>query len=268
MAVMQLWAAVFITYGVATGIAQTFPLDMALESVDDMYEGCSDRMNAKANMYLLKERKMNMNFSVAWKKSEEAWEKYEQKTSLEKDLFQAIYVYTLPEPKIYLDLNNAVRTQKSQYNTTFRYHALHFFLTRAIQTLKAGKRKGKCLTSYRRTDVSFSKVVLNKEFRFGSFTSSSQGDYASENFGKVSCFKILTRFGADIQNYSSLKHEREVLIPPYEIFKVKRITMGTKRNKKQSCNVIYRVESIGASSNLNCTLFHKCGIRTNKFYAQ
>ncbi|XP_029003409.1 ecto-ADP-ribosyltransferase 5-like [Betta splendens] len=269
MAVMQLWAAVFITYGVATGIAQvcmskemnasaTFPLDMAPQSVDDMYKGCNDSMNATANMYLLNETNMDKDFSQAWNKSEKAyWNKYEKIKSLEKDLFKAIHVYTLGDPKIYLDLNKAVRTQKSQYGTTFRYHALHFFLTRAIQTLNAEKpEEERCLTSYRRTSVSFSQDVLNKKFRFGSFTSSSQGDYPSGNFGKVSCFKIVTCFGADIQRYSALgKHEREVLIPPYEIFKVTKIITGTERNNKKNdwCSVVYKLQSTQTPrADLNC----------------
>ncbi|XP_028987037.2 ecto-ADP-ribosyltransferase 5-like [Betta splendens] len=231
---------------------------MAAQSVDDMYQGCSDRMNAKANMYLLNETNMDMNYKMAWQISEKAyWNKYKLIKPLEKDLFKAIYVYTLNKPAIYPDLNNAVRSQKSQYKTSFRYHALHFFLTRAIQTLKAGKPKGKCLTSYRRTSVYFSQVFVQKEFRFGSFTSSSRGDYLGAHFGGKSCFKIVTCFGADIQRYSVYGDEREVLIPPYEVFKVTKIITGTKLNRQKSCNVIYEVQSAGTSSNLNCALFHK-----------
>ncbi|XP_029003422.1 ecto-ADP-ribosyltransferase 5-like [Betta splendens] len=207
-------------------------------------------------MYLLNETNMDMNYKMAWQISEKAyWSKYKLIKPLEKDLFKAIYVYTLVYPKIYPDLNNAVRTQKSQYKTTFRYHALHFFLTRAIQTLNAGKpERERCLTSYRRTSVSFSQDVLNKEFRFGSFTSSSQEDYLGAHFGEESCFKIVTCFGADIQRYSVYGNEREVLIPPYEVFKVSKIITGTKLNRQKRCSVIYEVQSAGTSSNLNCAL--------------
>lgn len=231
---------------------------MAPNSVDDTYLGCLNEMKSKVQKeYLPNEINKDKDFKEAWDMAEKA---YMKTRTLEKEQAKAIYVYTLNEPKIYLDFNSAVRTQKSEYRTTFGYHALHFFLTSALQTLNAHKPVEKrCLTGFRRANSSFSQDVLNKEIRFGSFTSSSLGSYPKpEIFGDKSCFEIFTCLGAEITHYSKFKDgEREVLIPPYEIFKV---TSIEKREDMKSlpCEVVYKVKSTCKYlSNLNCALFPK-----------
>ncbi|KAI9531678.1 hypothetical protein NQZ68_039099, partial [Dissostichus eleginoides] len=178
--------------------------------------------------YLQSENNKDKNLTLA---SGEAEKYYNQKwkrkkgkrlsTSLGKEQIMAIYVYTLDNPKIYLDFNEAVRTQKHDYKTTSRYHTLHFFLTDALQTLYARKpEKERCLKFYRANSY-FRQDALNKVIRFGFFASDSKGWYASaERFGDKSCFEIITCLGADVSLYSKLgESEREVLIPPYEAFK-------------------------------------------------
>ncbi|KAM9363648.1 NAD(P)(+)--arginine ADP-ribosyltransferase 2-like [Symphorus nematophorus] len=224
---------------------------MAPNSVDDMYHGCKDKMRSKVQKYLWDEKNTDKNFNWAWHEAE----KYNPNT-LGKEQAMAIYVYSLEKPNIYEDFNNAVRTQKFMYQTKFRYHALHFFLTDALQTLKAHKKK-RCLTGYRGVNKFFSQDVLNKEIRFGSFTSSSRAGYSvAKKFGDKSCFEIKTCFGADITSYSKFKNEAEVLIPPYEVFKVKKIIKRSE-HKNLPCEVVYRLRSTGVLSNLNCALFPK-----------
>ncbi|KAL7870193.1 hypothetical protein SRHO_G00076900 [Serrasalmus rhombeus] len=62
--------------------------------------------------------------------------------------------------------------------------------------------------------------------RFSSITSSSFRDDLAQ-FGKSSCFKIKTCFGADISKLSVHPDEKEVLMPPYEKFEV----MAVEGNK-------------------------------------
>uniref|UniRef100_A0A3Q3MT06 NAD(P)(+)--arginine ADP-ribosyltransferase n=1 Tax=Mastacembelus armatus TaxID=205130 RepID=A0A3Q3MT06_9TELE len=236
------------------------PLDMALKSVDDMYQGCNDKMKAKAReVYLPNEKNINSDFTKAWDDAELNYKKkYKKKrrpsTGLEKEQALAIYVYTLEKPNVYVDFNNAVRTQRSEYNTKFTYHALHFFLTDALQALK--KKHENCLTVFRRVNTHFSQNVLNMEIRFGSFASSSLGKYPQERFGDKSCFEIETCFGADISLYSKYtESEGEVLIPPYEIFKVIDIKTRSKQ-KVLPCEVVYKLKSTRTPvSYLNCALF-------------
>ncbi|XP_029917652.1 ecto-ADP-ribosyltransferase 5-like [Myripristis murdjan] len=273
MAMMAVVAAVIMTYGVVKNAAELglndyLSLDMAPNSVDDMYAGCKDKMEIRVKTrYLETEKNKDRNFTQAWAEAERyynrKWRKWKKgkrpSTALAKEQVMAVFVYTLDKPKVYLDFNNAVRTQKSKYKTMFRYHTLHFYLTDAIQTLNTRKPEAeRCLTSYRRVNSYFSKEnVLNKMIRFGSFTSSSLGWYPSTSrFGDKSCFEIFTCLGADVSLYSKLgESEREVLIPPYEVFKVTRIKTRSQ-DKSLSCETVYKVKSTGKSlSNLNCALF-------------
>ncbi|KAM7393984.1 hypothetical protein PAMP_020813 [Pampus punctatissimus] len=272
---MAVWMTILMTYGVSIGIAKISaepglniqaPLDLAPNAVDDMYTGCKNKMeNRVKNEYLANEKNKDRNFTLAWVEAEKyynkKWKRRKEKrpsTGLGKEQIMAIYIYTLDKPKIYLDFNNAVRTQKSKYKTTFRYHTLHFFLTDALQTLNARKPEAeRCLTGFRRVNSYFRQDVLNKGIRFGSFTSSSMGWYPSaDRFGDKTCFEIITCYGADVSLYSMLgESEREALIPPYEVFKVMKIE---KRSdwKSLPCEVVYKVKSIGKTlSNLNCALF-------------
>lgn len=251
----------------APGFNSQAPLDMAPNAVDDMYSGCKDEMEYRVKTeYLLNEKNRDKNFTLAWSEAEKyynkKWKRHKGRrpssSSLGKEQIMAVYVYSLDKPRVYLGFNNAVRTQRSQYKTTFRYHSLHFFLTDALQTLNARKPEDeRCVTSYRRANSYFSQDVLNKAVRFGSFTSSSMGWYPSSGrFGDKSCFEIVTCFGADVSLYSKLgEAEREVLIPPYEVFKVTRVE---RRSDQRSlpCEVVYRLKSIGKPvSSLNCALF-------------
>ncbi|CAJ1052708.1 NAD(P)(+)--arginine ADP-ribosyltransferase 1-like isoform X2 [Xyrichtys novacula] len=272
---MAAWATLLMTFGAtigflkisaAQGLNVEVPLDMAPNAVDDMYHGCKDKMEYRVKKeYLINERNKDKNFTLAWSEAEKyynkKWKRHKGKrpsSSLGKEQIMAIYVYSLNKPKIYLDFNDAVRTQKSKYKTTFRYHSMHFFLTDALQTLNARKPEDeRCVTGYRRVNSYFSQDVLNKAVRFGSFTSSSMGWYpSSDRFGDKSCFEIVTCFGADVSLYSKLgEAEREALIPPYEVFKVTRVERRVDQ-KSLPCEVVYKLKSMGKTlSSLNCALF-------------
>ncbi len=73
--------------------------------------------------------------------------------------------------------------------------------------------------TYRGAKATFYRNFLNTEVRFGSIASSSLNHKVAEEFGTVSCFEIYTCEGADITKYSRYPDEKEVLIPPYEMFK-------------------------------------------------
>ncbi|KAM7009754.1 NAD(P)(+)--arginine ADP-ribosyltransferase 1-like [Tautogolabrus adspersus] len=272
---MAVLAALLMTFGASIRIAQIsaapefntrLPLDLAPDAVDDMYAGCRDKMEFRVKKeYLNNERNADKNFTLAWAEAEKyynkKWKRSKGKrpsTSLGKEQIMAIYVYSLDKPKVYLDFNKAVRTQKSEYKTTFRYHGLHFFLTDAVQTLNARKAKDeRCVTGFRRVNSYFRQDVINKAIRFGAFTSASMGWYpSSERFGDESCFEIVTCYGADVSLFSKLgEAEREALIPPYEVFKVTSVKRRLEF-KNLPCEVVYKLKSTGKTlSTLNCALF-------------
>ncbi|XP_043969783.1 ecto-ADP-ribosyltransferase 5-like [Gambusia affinis] len=233
------------------------PLNMAPDSVDDMYDKCEEKMKEKIEKeFLQNEKNKNKNFEEAWSKAEEyyksEWEK--KKQPLMKEQIIAAHAYSLEEPALYREFNNAVRTQKSVYKTNFPYHTLHFYLTMALRTIKPTAEN--CVTGYRRASCKFRKDVLNKEIRFGAFSSSSIGGYCDKKFGEESCFEITTCFGAQISKFSAFPSENEVLVPPYEVFKVTEVKESSEQNKLP-CKVVYKLQSTKTtSSNLNCAFFN------------
>ncbi|XP_077942508.1 T-cell ecto-ADP-ribosyltransferase 1-like [Gasterosteus aculeatus] len=260
MAVMVLWV-VLLPYGVSGGnlmphagrkpvAPPPLPLDMAPNSVDDMYKGCVADMEKKAVEFLKKERNDNKVFNQIWEEL-----KANQPTKvLSKEEITALSVYT--SDTTYPGFNKATREQGPKYKTAFKYHALHFYLTRAVQKLNALQKE--CYNVYRRTDVFFRQDVLNKEVRFSSFASSSLRDDLTD-FGDKSCFEIYTCNGADVMEHSEFENEAEVLIPPYEVFKVTEITKRSKQPQSGLwCDVVYKLKSTKKTkSNLNCALIQK-----------
>ncbi|XP_048017647.1 NAD(P)(+)--arginine ADP-ribosyltransferase 2-like [Megalobrama amblycephala] len=232
---------------------QVFPLDMALDSVDDQYMGCRKKMEELVETkYLKNELQKSPDFNTAWKKGEDFVNNRNDK-NLQKNHAIAIFVYT--DATVYEYFNPATRRDKERYkHKTYEWYSLHFLLTNAIHILK--KTQNQCYSTYRGTKVEFYKYVLNKEIRFGSFTSSSLDIKVAQRFGKVSCFKIHTCEGADVTKYSKLDREKEVLIPPYETFKV--TDVKTKEEQKDLwCDTVFTLESTGTRSDLNCALFKK-----------
>ncbi|XP_043969775.1 ecto-ADP-ribosyltransferase 5-like [Gambusia affinis] len=234
-------------------------LNMAPDSVDDMYDKCEEKMKEKIEKDFLQNEinkdKFKTNFSEAWNKAEEYYKsEWEKNPPLIKEHIMAIHAYTLEDPPLYCEFNNAVRTNKSVYQTKFPYHTLHFYLTMALRTIKPTAEN--CVTGYRRTKCKFRKDVLNKQIRFSAFSSSSIGGYANKTFGEESCFEITTCFGAEISKFSKFPSENEVLVPPYEVFKVTEVKERSEQNKLP-CKVVYKLQSTKTtSSNLNCAFFN------------
>uniref|UniRef100_A0A3P9LFR7 NAD(P)(+)--arginine ADP-ribosyltransferase n=1 Tax=Oryzias latipes TaxID=8090 RepID=A0A3P9LFR7_ORYLA len=249
------WLAASPSHG---GSLSVYPLDLANNSVDDMYEGCEEKMYQKVEKeFLENEKNKNEIFRAAWNEAENYFNyKWKNSNNLNKLELVAIAAYTHAKPAIPPVLNKAVREQGPEYKTTFNYHSLHFFLTSVIRKLHPEK----CYTAYRRTNVYFTEDVSNKEMRFGHFASSSlhplQSQFSKKGFGEKSCFVIETCFGADISMYSKFgEAEAEILIPPYEVFKITNIETREKK-KELPCKFVYTVKSTKKTlSNYNCITF-------------
>ncbi|XP_032386373.1 ecto-ADP-ribosyltransferase 4 [Etheostoma spectabile] len=227
-------------------------MSMVPDSVDDMYFGCHNKMMEMIkSTYFKKEDKMSP-FKGIWKKAQRCAndklkEKDEGDEALSKNHMQAICVYTSHE-KFYKIFNDAVRTNRKEYGTSFPFHALHFWLTSAVQILNNNIN---CHTTYRRTDAKFSGDI-NQTIRFGFFASSSNKTTLT-HFGKNTCFKIKTCLGAFLKHYPALGvYEQEILIPPYEKFKITGKKRGIFVEGLSDCEVVYILVSAGDNSNLNC----------------
>uniref|UniRef100_A0AAZ3Q4S2 NAD(P)(+)--arginine ADP-ribosyltransferase n=1 Tax=Oncorhynchus tshawytscha TaxID=74940 RepID=A0AAZ3Q4S2_ONCTS len=211
---------------------EILPLDMVRSSVDDKYDGFRDLMLwAVENMYLFDELNTNPQFNTSWNIAKPHAIPHGDSLNTEHSI--AIYLYTKKETRnkfqsIYLEYNKAVQEGHSAYMTTsFKYHALHFYLTDAIQILR--ERQETCKETFHRTHKNVDQSVFNHEIRFGTFaTSSLRSDLA--NFGNVSCFEIHTCFGAELTSYS--------------IFEVTKIHKGTDTDL--NCKYIFS----GGESNI------------------
>ncbi|KAM4750125.1 ecto-ADP-ribosyltransferase 4-like [Anableps anableps] len=234
---------------------QSFPLNMAENSIDDMYSTCATKMEEKINDTYFKEEESYKSFKNAWSEAEKCANKNirERKRgdeALTKDHMQAICAYTAGGPaNFYETFNEEVRTKRDQYGSSFPFHSLHFWLTRAIQILKTNNNE--CYTTFRRTKSVFTGNV-DKVIRFGAFTSSSKLS-TLRNFGQTTCFTIRTCHGAYLKKYPRIgDKEQEVLIPPYEKFKI--ISKGKSVKQLSDCKTVYILNSTGVQSNLDCQI--------------
>uniref|UniRef100_H2MGR6 NAD(P)(+)--arginine ADP-ribosyltransferase n=1 Tax=Oryzias latipes TaxID=8090 RepID=H2MGR6_ORYLA len=227
-----------------TGAKETFPLDMADDSVDDMYFGCSKMMETKINNEFFK-KELKTNFSDIWRKAQTCADRPTNNKLLTRNHRQAICVYTSSHNNFYQTFNSAVRTQRNAYGTSFPYHSLLFWLTDAVQILNKEKE---CLTTYRRTDLAFTGNV-GQLIRFGNFASTSKLTNLTD-FGTKTCFEIRTCLAAYFGELSEFNDEQEVLVPPYELFNI--TEKDTTRKKIPHCETVYNLQYAGVHSNLNC----------------
>ncbi|KAK7910202.1 hypothetical protein WMY93_014886 [Mugilogobius chulae] len=242
---------------------------MMEESVDDMFSHCVEEMaNKVQEVYFPREIKES-DFETDWQKSEDCtYESFvrllDEDKALTKDHLQAICVYADKWPYLPATetLNEALSLGARNYSTpAFQYHASYYWLTTAVQHLQHLRKS--CETAYRRSDLVY-EGEEKQIIRFGFFASSSRSPNMV-GFGEETCFHIKTCLGAHIGYYTNDSSIYEVLIPPYEKFKVIKILSGTPLDPFVSygylrrCNKIFVLESVGSESRLNYViLFERC----------
>lgn len=243
-------------------------LSMMEGSVDDRFYHCIKKTAKKVEeVYFPREMHMSV-FGGAWSAAETCAQKNldqirDEDKALTKEHLQAICVYTANSPDAYGPLNQALRDLGKYYSTeVFQLHALYFWLTSAVQNLKKS-----CETTYRRTRLVHTGKV-GQVIRFGYFASSSRSP-TQTGFGSESCFHIRTCLGAHIAYYSVFFYEDEVLIPPYEKFKIMKVLSGNSLNPYVTydgltCKTIFVLKNAGSQSKLNCKAAnHNQQIRAN-----
>uniref|UniRef100_A0A672NK84 NAD(P)(+)--arginine ADP-ribosyltransferase n=1 Tax=Sinocyclocheilus grahami TaxID=75366 RepID=A0A672NK84_SINGR len=209
---------------------QIFPLDMTLNSVDDQYKGCTEKMaDLVKTKYLEKEKSASAEYNKTWQEGEQKAKKAED--NLQQNHSVAIHVYTNKDSKVYSNFTRATRTDKQKYKEgTFKWYSLHFLLT----------------------EMQSNPSI---EVRLSSFSSSSLDRKVIQGFGSKSCFEIYTCEGANLTRYSKYPEEKEVLIPPYETFNVTAVKNRTDRPDLW-CETVFVLNSTGTRSDLNCDLFN------------
>ncbi|XP_072849463.2 GPI-linked NAD(P)(+)--arginine ADP-ribosyltransferase 1 isoform X3 [Pogona vitticeps] len=207
-----------------------FPLDMAPNSFDDQYKCCVEMMEAEVEELNRTEFATNRVYAEAWEKAASKWQ--ERKSSvmvpdgLKPEHAIAIMAYTLAEENLYRDFNRAVREAgrtRDSYLNDFHFKTFHFLLTRALLLLGTTSAP-RCQKVYRGVrNIHFVPKHL-EDTRFGQFTSSSLKYEIAQEFGTDTSFAIETCHGVNIENFSFFPEQKEVLIPPFEKFKVANFT--------------------------------------------
>ncbi|NXQ10742.1 NRT2 ribosyltransferase, partial [Peucedramus taeniatus] len=234
---------------VATVAIKVVPLDMARDSFDDQYKGCAPAMaSALLDLYNFEYQK-NPHFAWGWFKADAEWRKRGSPVSPLVSPWQAIALMTYTLVDVHKEFNAAVRVagrSRQEYRNNFHFKTLHFLLTDALATLRHAQ-KAKCHHVYRGVrDVRF-QARRGQRVRFGQFTSTSLSKEIAQKYGTDTIFEVHTCHGGDIQAFSYDPGNREVLVPPFETFKVTKVIWDGKRTW-------ISLRSAGTFSKYNCAL--------------
>lgn len=223
------------------------PLDLATESIDDMYDGCRSESVSMIELFGVFEWHVNKKFSLAWSLVERIAKKPVHK-HLTDDHSKAVCVFTR-FGSIRQTFNEALKTGKRKYSTNlFKFHYFYFYLTDAIRVLN---NQTSCGTMYHTTWERFDRNINNTYVRFGALTWAVSSKQSLKFSSDASCFEIYTCFGADITYYSSTNQKGQMLIPTYEVFKVTDVLTNDPW-----CSVVYKLHSTKTPrADQNCKLF-------------
>ncbi|NXR90256.1 NRT2 ribosyltransferase, partial [Hypocryptadius cinnamomeus] len=232
---------------VATVAIKVVPLDMAQNSFDDQYRGCGHAMTAVLPALNNIEFQKNPHFAKGWAVAQAEWRKQGSPVSPLASPAQAVALMAYTMQHLYKDFNAAVRTagrSRQEYRNNFHFKTLHFLLTKALMTLRHAQNE-QCHRVFRGVrDVRF-QARRGQRVRFGQFTSTSQRKEIALHFGTDTIFEVHTCHGAAIRQFSMYPWEEEVLIPPFETFKVTKVTRNGKRTR-------ISLRSEGTFSKYNC----------------
>lgn len=255
--VTQLWLLLSLcalqTPAGSTEVALKVDLDLTPGSFDDQYQGCSKQVMEELSHrdYFIEEIGNHKYYSRAWQNAHLTWLSQEDTCpeSMTTTHAVAILVYT-SNHNVSSDFATAMAKavgSPGQYQQSFHFKYLHYFLTTAIQLLRkerATKNSDLCYEVHHgMKNVKF-EVRVGATIRFGQFLSASLLREETQESGSQTLFTIATCLGASLQDFSFRK---EVLIPPYEVFEV----VSKSRNPKGE---LINLRSVGNLSTYNCQL--------------
>ncbi|KAF1637385.1 Erythroblast NAD(P)(+)--arginine ADP-ribosyltransferase, partial [Eudyptes filholi] len=228
-------------------------LDMAPDSFDDQYQGCSRMMEEKLQE-LNRTEFANSIYAEAWTHAATEWRNRQgrvpQLRVLRPEQEIALLAYTwngsLSDP-LHEPFNEAVREagrSLREYLDTFHFKALHFLLTKALHALQDAQPHC-CYCVYRGIKGIRFTAQPGQAMRFGYFASSSFRKEKAEHFGRDTIFSVETCYGVPISDFSFFPEEEEVLIPPFEIFNVTNVTRYGK-------TALIHLRSQDVHSNYSC----------------
>ncbi|XP_064559741.1 erythroblast NAD(P)(+)--arginine ADP-ribosyltransferase-like isoform X1 [Zonotrichia leucophrys gambelii] len=211
-----------LAMAMATTAVDVIPLDMALDSFDDQYQDCGTKMMAELSALNHSEFQQNPLFAQAWLNATAVWRGQKCPVPSLSSPAQAIALMAYTMDELYREFNAAVRVagrSRQEYRDNFHFKTLHFLLTQALVTLRQAQN-GQCHNVSRGVRMYKFKAKPGDIVRFGQFSSASESEKTAKRFGSATMFQVYTCHGAAIWNFSKYPGEKEVLIPPFETFKV------------------------------------------------
>lgn len=232
------------------------PMDMALNSFDDQYEGCEVIMRDEIVRVNRTEFATNDLYAASWRKAAKEWQKRCRRptgcTQLRQEQVIALLAYTAAS-RMCAQFNAATRQDgrsHQDYLHSYHFKTLHFFLTQALFALRASQPR--CYYVYRGVRGIHFMAQRGMTVRFGQFTSTSLKQKATERFGQDTLFVVKTCYGVPIKQFSFYPSEDEVLIPPFEVFEVTNFRTVNGR-------IQISLRSKGKMSTHNCELLKPQG---------
>lgn len=136
----------------------------------------------------------------------------------------AVICYTLEKPPVYRFFNGGAR--KGYCGDGMDFPVLTHLLQEACRKILLSTPKPeRTKTVYRGVSLPFGAEVGQK-VRFGSYTSTTSSKNVAESFQRSdggTQFVIETKIGAPIRSFSAFPEEEEVLLPPYEVYRVSKV---------------------------------------------
>ncbi|NXL81082.1 NRT2 ribosyltransferase, partial [Leptocoma aspasia] len=228
-------------------------LSMAPNSFDDQYLRCHFKMLRALPALNRTEFVPYHDYAEAWNKAANIWGSRPDGhvgPLLQLEQAIALVAYSMEEG-LYLEFNKAVRVagrSRREYLDTFHFKVLHFLLTEALRDLRGAPGHPHCLHVYRGIGGIRFTSRPGQIVRFGQFASSSLLKNVSDSYGTTTTFEVDTCHGADIRHFSFYPEEEEVLIPPFETFRVTNIT-------RRGDDMYIHLRSHGVHSKYNCAWF-------------
>ncbi|PIO24256.1 hypothetical protein AB205_0025970 [Aquarana catesbeiana] len=204
---------------------------MSDKAFDDQYEGCTEEMESRINSLLAEEKRADPEFSSTWDAAKKKWntEKPSVPSGFRDEYGIAIMAYSNKNSNLYWNFNRAVRDYRSR--DAFRYHSLHFLMTRAVVLLRSSCWWSPWSVYRGMNGIYFVPEKIGGEVRLGQFSSSSTSQKVAKGFDDDTFFTFTSCFGAKIKKYSYYPDEEEVLIPVDEVFTVTNFTKQEGKNR-------------------------------------
>lgn len=234
-------------------VAIKVDFDLAPDSFDDQYQGCSKQVMEELSQgdYFTEEIDAHKHYFGAWQKAHLSWLGREKALPANMTVTHAValLVYTSSN-QVRSDLARAMASAArppQQYKRSFHFKYLHYYLTSAIQLLRtelSTKSRTLCHEVHHAAKDAHFVANVGDTVRFGQFLSTSLLREEAQKLGEQTLFTIFSCLGAPVQDFSL---QKEVLIPPYELFEIVNTSYHPNGNWLQ-------LRSAGNLSTYNCQL--------------